>query len=72
MQVVADDGEYFPSTGTYFILYDFMSYFNKDAVQCLARDKFLEIIDAIFPDRSPLEKEAIVFQVIIYIIHMPA
>ncbi|CAG7723514.1 unnamed protein product [Allacma fusca] len=48
--------------GTYFLLYDFLSTFNKDNPVCLSRDKFLEIITQIFPDRSRLEKEAILFQ----------
>ncbi|XP_076040258.1 acetylcholinesterase-like [Oratosquilla oratoria] len=48
--------------GTYFILYDFIKYFEKDEAIYLERDKFLEIINEIFKGWSPLEKEAIIFQ----------
>ncbi|KAK8750435.1 hypothetical protein OTU49_014826 [Cherax quadricarinatus] len=48
--------------GTYFMLYDFLSYFNKDEATDLQRDKFLEIINEIFKDWSAIEKEAIIFQ----------
>uniref|UniRef100_A0AAU6PBV9 Carboxylic ester hydrolase n=1 Tax=Protohermes xanthodes TaxID=1452977 RepID=A0AAU6PBV9_9NEOP len=48
--------------GTYFILYDFMDYFEKDGPSFLQRDKFHEIINTIFKNMSKLEREAIVFQ----------
>ncbi|XP_071515946.1 acetylcholinesterase-like isoform X2 [Panulirus ornatus] len=48
--------------GTYFMLYDFLSYFDKDEPSYLERDKFLEIINEIFKEWSPLEREAILFQ----------
>ncbi|KAG7156934.1 Acetylcholinesterase-like 3 [Homarus americanus] len=44
------------------MLYDFLDYFNKDDATELERDKFLAIIDQIFKDWSPIEKEAIIFQ----------
>lgn len=50
-------------SGTFFVLYDFLKYFNKDVPSCLSRDKFLEIISLMFPTKSKLEKEAIMFQV---------
>ena len=49
--------------GTYFILYDFIQYFKKDDPSYLERGKFLEIINTIFKNWSPLEREAIIFQV---------
>ncbi|XP_042203006.1 acetylcholinesterase-like [Homarus americanus] len=49
-------------TSTFFMLYDFLDYFNKDDATELERDKFLAIIDQIFKDWSPIEKEAIIFQ----------
>lgn len=49
--------------GTYFILYDFIKYFKKDDPSFLERDKFLEIINTIFKNWSPLAREAIIFQV---------
>lgn len=49
--------------GTYFILYDFIDYFEKDGPSFLQRDKFLEIINTIFKNFSEVEREAIVFQV---------
>ncbi|XP_018898239.2 acetylcholinesterase [Bemisia tabaci] len=48
--------------GTYFLLYDFLEFFEKDGPSLLQRDKFLDIIHTIFKNFSPLEKEAIIFQ----------
>ncbi|CAH0387859.1 unnamed protein product [Bemisia tabaci] len=47
---------------TYFLLYDFLEFFEKDGPSLLQRDKFLDIIHTIFKNFSPLEKEAIIFQ----------
>lgn len=55
-------------TGTYFLLYDFLDYFEKDGPSFLQRDKFLEIVDTIFKDFSKIKREAIVFQVIYFTI----
>jgi len=54
--------------GNYWILYDFIQYFNKDEASFLDQDKFREIIDTIFKNASKLEKDAITFQVINLII----
>jgi len=51
-------------SGNYWILYDFIQYFNKDEASFLDQDKFREIIDTIFKNASKLEKDAITFQVI--------
>lgn len=51
------------STGTYFLLYDFIDYFEKDAPTSLARVKFLEIMNTIFNKHSEPERETIIFQV---------
>ncbi|CAB3238784.1 unnamed protein product, partial [Arctia plantaginis] len=48
--------------GTYFLLYDFLDYFEKDGPSFLQREKFLEIVDTIFKDFSKIKREAIVFQ----------
>ncbi|XP_046404740.1 acetylcholinesterase-like isoform X2 [Ischnura elegans] len=48
--------------GTYFILYDFIEHFQKDGPSFLQRDKFLDIINKIFKERTQLEKDAIIFQ----------
>nr|WLK66395.1 acetylcholinesterase [Eocanthecona furcellata] len=48
--------------GTYFLLYDFIDYFEKDGASPLQRDKFVEIVNTIFKNRSHLEREAIIFQ----------
>lgn len=50
-------------SGTYFILYDFIDYFEKDGPSFLQRDKYHDIVNAIFKNMSRLEKDAIVFQV---------
>ena len=50
--------------GTYFILYDFIDYFEKDGPSFLQRDKFVEIIHTIFKNFSRIEREAIIFQVL--------
>ncbi|KAG8276546.1 hypothetical protein J6590_063439 [Homalodisca vitripennis] len=50
------------STGTYFILYDFIDYFEKDGPSFLQRDKFLDIINTIFKNFTRLERDAIIFQ----------
>lgn len=49
--------------GTYFILYDFLDYFDKDGPSFLQREKYLDIINLIFKNMSHLEREAIIFQV---------
>lgn len=54
--------DYFFS-GTYFILYDFIDFFEKDGPNYLPRDKFLEIVETIFKNVSKLEKDAIIFEV---------
>ncbi|XP_011498519.1 PREDICTED: acetylcholinesterase [Ceratosolen solmsi marchali] len=48
--------------GTYFILYDFIDYFDKDNPSSLDRTKFLQIINTIFKNMSSIEREAIAFQ----------
>lgn len=53
-------------TGTYFLLYDFLDYFEKDGPSFLQREKFLEIVDTIFKEFSKIKREAIVFQVSIF------
>ncbi|XP_039308794.1 acetylcholinesterase isoform X4 [Solenopsis invicta] len=50
------------SQGTYFILYDFIDFFEKDQASFLERDKFLNIINTIFKNMSQIEREAIIFQ----------
>jgi acetylcholinesterase len=50
-------------SGTYFILYDFLDYFEKDNPSFLKRDKYLEIINLIFKNTTRLERDAIIFQV---------
>lgn len=50
-------------SGTYFLLYDFIDYFEKDGASPLQRDKFVDIVNTIFKNRSHLEREAIIFQV---------
>nr|AHJ25667.1 acetylcholinesterase type-2 [Sogatella furcifera] len=48
--------------GTYFILYDFIDFFQKDGPSFLQRDKFLDIVNTIFKNMTDLEREAIIFQ----------
>nr|AMZ80114.1 acetylcholinesterase 2 [Blattella nipponica] len=48
--------------GTYFILYDFMDYFEKDSPTFLQRDKYLDIVNLIFKNMTRLERDAIIFQ----------
>uniref|UniRef100_U5ESU7 Carboxylic ester hydrolase n=1 Tax=Corethrella appendiculata TaxID=1370023 RepID=U5ESU7_9DIPT len=48
--------------GTYFLLYDFIDYFEKDAATSLPREKFLEIMNTIFNKATEPEREAIIFQ----------
>lgn len=48
--------------GTYFLLYDFIDYFDKDGPSPLQRDKFIDIVNTIFKNMSKLEREAIIFQ----------
>nr|ADG56547.1 acetylcholinesterase precursor [Musca domestica] len=48
--------------GTYFLLYDFIDYFDKDDATSLPRDKYLEIMNNIFQKASQAEREAIIFQ----------
>ncbi|XP_063703298.1 acetylcholinesterase [Culicoides brevitarsis] len=47
--------------GTYFLLYDFIDYFEKEGSTALPREKFLEIINQIFSKASEPEREAIRF-----------
>lgn len=54
---------FFFVSGAYFLLYDFIDYFDKDSATALARDKYLEIMNTIFAKASPPEREAIIFQV---------
>ncbi|XP_044004285.1 acetylcholinesterase isoform X2 [Aphidius gifuensis] len=48
--------------GTYFVLYDFIDYFEKDQPTSLGREKFLTIINTIFKNMTAVEREAIAFQ----------
>lgn len=50
-------------SGTYFLLYDFIDFFEKDGPSYLQRDKYNEIIDTIFKNMSQLARDAITFQV---------
>lgn len=54
---------FFFVTGTYFLLYDFIDYFDRDTPTQLPREKFVDIMDTIFGKFSNPEKEAIMFQV---------
>lgn len=49
--------------GTYFLLYDFIDYFEKDGPTALARDKFLDIMNTIFNKMTEAERATIIFQV---------
>ncbi|CAD6995348.1 unnamed protein product [Ceratitis capitata] len=49
--------------GTYFLLYDFIDYFDKDEATSLPRDKYLEIMNNIFGKVTQAEREAIIFRV---------
>lgn len=49
--------------GTYFLLYDFIEYFERDGPSYLQREKYLEIMNTIFRNMTALERDAIVFQV---------
>lgn len=49
--------------GTYFLLYDFIDFFEKDGPSYLQRDKYHDIIDTIFKNMSQLARDAITFQV---------
>lgn len=48
--------------GTYFLLYDFIDYFDKDDATNLPREKYLEIMNTIFNKATEQEREAIIFQ----------
>jgi hypothetical protein len=50
-------------TGTYFLLYDFIDYFDRSLPTQLSREKFLYIMEQIFNKVSQPEREAIIFQV---------
>uniref|UniRef100_A0A1A9WHS6 Carboxylic ester hydrolase n=1 Tax=Glossina brevipalpis TaxID=37001 RepID=A0A1A9WHS6_9MUSC len=52
--------------GTYFLLYDFIDYFDKDEATSLPRDKYLEIMNNIFNKATQAEREAIIFQLLVY------
>lgn len=49
--------------GTYFLLYDFIDYFDRSLPTQLSREKFLDIMNTIFNKVSQPEREAIIFQV---------
>lgn len=53
--------------GSYFLLYDFIDYFSREAATSLSREKFLEIMKTIFVKATDSEREAIIFQVPTYI-----
>ena len=58
-------------SGTFFILYDFIAYFEKGNPSFLTRENFLRILEEIFINQWPvshLELEAIKFQVNNYLI----
>ena len=59
----ANIAAHFSVSGTYFILYDFIDFFEKDQASALDREKFLNIINTIFKNMSQIEREAIIFQV---------
>ncbi|XP_070503332.1 acetylcholinesterase isoform X1 [Chironomus tepperi] len=48
--------------GTYFLLYDFIDYFDRSLPTQLSREKFLDIMNTIFTKASQPEREAIIFQ----------
>lgn len=52
-----------PFTGTYFLLYDFIDYFDRSLPTQLSKEKFLDIMNTIFNKASQPEREAIIFQV---------
>lgn len=52
-----------PPPGTYFLLYDFIDYFDRSLPTQLSREKFLDIMNTIFNKVSQPEREAIIFQV---------
>jgi acetylcholinesterase len=54
---------FYTFSGTYFLLYDFIDYFEKDAPTSLPREKFIDIMNTIFNKASEPEREAIIFQV---------
>lgn len=60
---VTKKSQLFAISGTYFLLYDFIDYFEKDAPTSLPRAKFLEIMSTIFNKHSEPERETIIFQV---------
>jgi hypothetical protein len=53
---------YFIFTGTYFLLYDFIDYFDRSLPTQLSREKFLDIMNTIFSKATQPEREAIIFQ----------
>lgn len=55
--------------GTYFLLYDFIDYFDKDKATVLTRDKYLEIMNNIFSKMTQAELEAIIFQVSLILVY---
>lgn len=58
---------FFTFTGTYFLLYDFIDYFDRSLPTQLSREKFLDIMNTIFNKASQPEREAIIFQVRMWI-----
>lgn len=51
---------FFP--GTYFLLYDFIDFFDRKKATDLTREKFVQIVNVIFKDRTQLERDAIIYQ----------
>jgi len=49
--------------GTYFLLYDFVDFFDRTSATALPREKFVQIVNVIFKDRTQLERDAIIYQV---------
>ncbi|XP_015377209.1 PREDICTED: acetylcholinesterase-like [Diuraphis noxia] len=48
--------------GTYFLLYDFVDFFDRTSATALPREKFVQIVNVIFKDRTQLERDAIIYQ----------
>lgn len=49
--------------GTYFLLYDFIDYFQKDAPTALSVERYEEIMNTIFHKFNKQERETIIFKV---------
>ncbi|CAG0887194.1 unnamed protein product, partial [Cyprideis torosa] len=48
--------------GTYFLLYDFISIFNKDNATVVPKDQYLKIMGDLFPGLNEIEFQAVAFQ----------